>query len=71
MPSFFDCSICGKKTVAFRGSISLRVGKCFVCWEKTERVVWVSPYGKSSISKAEYDKNPQKHDEIHKDSVRQ
>lgn len=42
-----------------------------MCWEKTHRVVWVSEFGKTSMPKEQYDKNPQKWDEIHKGKVRQ
>ena len=66
-----NCSICNKKTVAFKGSIASKSGLCFACWEKTYCVVWVSEFGKTSMPKEQYDKNPQKWDEIYKGMLKQ
>jgi len=57
--------------MAYKGSIGSITGLCCTCWEKTYRVVWISEYGKTSMPKEQYDKNPQKWDELHKGMVRQ
>ena len=69
--SFINCSVCSKKTVAFRGSIAFKTGLCMPCWEQQYRVKWVSPEGHTtSMSKEEYLRKKSKYDEQYKNYTR-
>ena len=49
MPNTIDCSICGKKYIAFRGSILSRVGYCMDCYNREKRIIIRSDDG-STVS---------------------
>jgi hypothetical protein len=58
---FIDCSVCNKKTVAFRGSCAFKSRMCMECYNKEYMVAWVSKEGHiSMMSKESYNKNQTK-----------